>query len=391
MAGIGVAVVGASARSTMLFDYLKRHPDAGSVTGAYDPVPRRCGFLIDHYEVPGARVYDSLEAAVGDDRAQAVFVAPWDAAHAECSLAALRAGKHVFCEKPLATTLADCDAVVAAAAEAPGTFYLGMNLRHSPVHETVHDLVAAGRAGRLTTIEAGEHYGGGRTYFRRWNRLRKYGGGLWITKACHDFDVLNWLAGAAPARVFACSSLSHYRPRADAADYCRDCALAATCPDAYARDGPGAVWRELWDGMEAVTGERRDLCLWNSEKDTFDNGIAVVDYANDVRATYTVNVLSGRDTRELTVVGTEGTIRADMAAGAVTFHPRHGGPAETLDVTERMRSGHGGADAGIMADFFDGLRTGRAPRSGPAEGRASVRVGLAARESCDTGRVVELT
>ena len=87
-----------------------------------------------------------------------------------------------------------------------------MNLRHAPVYETLHEMVSDGRLGKVLTIEAGEHYYGGRTFFRRWNRLRRYGGGLWVTKGCHDFDLLNWFAGGSPVRVFATSNLSHYKP-----------------------------------------------------------------------------------------------------------------------------------------------------------------------------------
>ena len=70
----------------------------------------------------------------------------------------------------------------------------------------------AGKLGKLLTIEANEYYFGGRSYFRRWNRLREFGGGLWITKACHDFDLINWFAGGKPRRVFAMSNLSYYKP-----------------------------------------------------------------------------------------------------------------------------------------------------------------------------------
>ena len=49
--------------------------------------------------------------------------------------------------------------------------------------------------GRVLTVQADEFYDGGRGYFRRWNRLRSEGGGLWLTKASHDFDLLYWLSG----------------------------------------------------------------------------------------------------------------------------------------------------------------------------------------------------
>ena len=230
---IGVAIVGASARSRMMHYYFDTPGPEGFVTGMYDPIPERCRYILDGFNAKDAVVYESVEQAVNDARAEAVFVASRDDAHADGAVAALRAGKHVYCEKPMAITVEDCDRIADAARDAAGVFYLGMNLRHSPVHERMHEILAGGQLGRLLTIEANEYYSGGKTYYRRWNRLRACGGGLWITKACHDFDLLNWLAGGRAKRVFAASSLSYYRPRADAARRCSECPRAATCPDVY--------------------------------------------------------------------------------------------------------------------------------------------------------------
>jgi len=388
---IGVAILGASGRSRMMFHYLDGAAHEGFVTGLYDPIPQRCRRILDEFGAKDAVVYKSVEQAVSDPRADAVFVASRDDAHAEGAVAALQAGKHVYCEKPMAITVEDCDRIADAARDAAGVFYLGMNLRHSPVHERMHEILAGGQLGRLLTIEANEYYSGGKTYFRRWNRLRKYGGGLWITKACHDFDLLNWLAGGRAKRVFAASSLSYYRPRADAADRCSDCPLAATCPDVYdVRVMAGTVTDDLRKLTEAATGVPRDLCLWNADKDTFDNGIAVVDYETDVRATYTVNVVSARNTRQLRLMGTDGAAEADMKAGTVTVWTRHEPGTVTHDLRELIRGGHGGADSRILRDFFRCCRTGQAPRSSWADGRASVELGLAARQSCDTHQAVEL-
>ena len=385
---LGVAIIGASVRSTIMFDYLQRHPNEGFVVGIYDVTPSRSECLIEHYGAREAVMYESLEQAVSDPRAEAVFIGTPDCEHATGAVAALRAGKHVYCEKPMTISLEDCDELIEQARQADSVFYLGMNLRHSPVYETLHKAVTDGRLGKLLTIEANELYYEGRTYFRRWNRLRKYGGGLWITKACHDFDLLNWFAGGKPRRVFATSSLSHYRPMPEAGTHCRACSLKEQCPDRYAAGNP--TWEKLADLSEEATGQPKDLCLYNSDKDTFDNGIAVVDYDNDVRATYVLNVVSSRTTRQMLLVGTKGSGQADLEECAVNFWQRHSEKKESCDLHEFMNSGHGGADDRILADFFHCCQTGEKPRSSWVDGRESLKLGLAATESCDTGKPVIL-
>ncbi len=389
----GVAIVGASGRSDMMFKYLRRNPECGFVTGIYDLIPARGRFQLEKFTPPDAVIYETLPDAVADPRAQVVFIGTSDDAHVEPTVAALKAGKPVYCEKPMAITVAGCDELIHAARDAQSVFYLGMNMRHTPVHEKLHDILDSGALGKLLTIEANEYYIDGRTYFRRWNRLRKHGGGLWITKACHDFDLLNWFAGGRPQRVFAASSLSYYKPIDGAGPTCRTCNIKIknTCPDYFDVEGPEVNWRDdLSKITERETGAPLDLCLYNSDKDTFDNGIALVDFDNDVRATYTVNVVSGRDTRQMRLMGTKGSAEGDMRAGWVKVWKRYSKETEEHDLTEQVKSSHGGSDKRILSDFFRCCRTGEKPRSSWSDGRLSIQVALAARDSCDTGSVVHL-
>jgi len=275
----------------------------------------------------------------------AVIICTPDFAHVNPTITALKRNIHVFCEKPMATTLKDCDTMVNAAKKSSAIFYLGFNLRHGPIHETVHEIVSSGRLGKISTIEANENYYGGKTYFRRWNRFVKYGGGLWLTKACHDFDLLNWIAGAEPQTVYATSNLSHYHSKPGAAKQCRNCKLQFQCPDfydAFSNDEEERIFREIRLIGEQHGSEPSDLCLYTSEKDTFDNGIAVVTYKNDIRTTYTVNVIAARDTRMMRVVGTEGTCEADMGKGVIEVTERHSRRSFTYDLRQMMSSGHGG-------------------------------------------------
>lgn len=391
MSPVGIAVIGASKRSTMVINYLKNHPDVGSITGIYDVVPQAAELYVNHFELADAKIYSSLDECVNDPDAAAVFIGSTDGAHREPVEKSLAVGKHVYCEKPMAITLENCDAIIDAAQAASSVFYLGMNLRHNPVHELLHNIMTSGELGRILTIEANEYYYGGRTYFRRWNRLRKYGGGLWITKASHDFDLLNWFSQGRATRVYATCSLSHYKTIEGAGPNCRVCAIKDTCKDFYdINNADNALWDKQAAVHEKVSGVPRDICLFNSDKDTFDNGIAVVDFANDVRATYTCNVVSARDTRQMRLMGTDGAAEGDVSSGLVTVWKRHCDEKRTIDVSEQMKSGHGGADDRIMADFFRCCVTGDNPRSSWADGRASLELGLAATESCDKGAPITL-
>src|SRR4051794_39617519 len=75
-------------------------------------------------------------------------VTMWDQ-HAAPTLAALAAGKHVFLEKPMASTLEDCDAIVAAARDARGSFMVGHICRFNPRYAAAKAAIAEGRVGKI--------------------------------------------------------------------------------------------------------------------------------------------------------------------------------------------------------------------------------------------------
>jgi predicted dehydrogenase len=391
MKKIGIAIIGASHRSSALFDFTKQYGKVAFVTGLYDLIPERASCLIDHYAAKDVVIYKSMHEAIHDPRAEAIFIGTPDSQHVEPAVMALEAGKHVYCEKPMAITLEDCDKIINAAKNANSVFYLGMNLRHGPFHEKIHQIITSGQLGKVLTIEANEYYGGGRSYFRRWNRLRKFGGGLWITKSCHDFDLLNWLAGAKPKSVYASSNLSFYTKKPEGGMSCRECPIKGTCSDYYDIMKPELpLQNKLLEITEKTTGLPRDLCLFNSEKDTFDNGMALVEYENDIRATYTVSVVSGRNTRELRVQGTLGSLEGDIEEGIIKIWPRYSQEVLTVDVRDMMNSSHEGADDRIFMDFFNCCCTLSKPRSSWADGRLSLELALAATRSCDEGQLIKV-
>jgi predicted dehydrogenase len=140
---------------------------------------------------------------LADPRVAVVAVATPPASHAELTLAALRAGRHVFCEKPLATRLEDADQVLAAAA-APGAPRLTVDhvLRRNPLYALVGRVQEAllGRPRRfaLENLASDEHLGPD-----HWFWDREAGGGILVEHGVHFFDACAWLLGSQPELVQA--------------------------------------------------------------------------------------------------------------------------------------------------------------------------------------------
>lgn len=359
------------------------------LAGLCDRYPTRMEAAARLFGFPDVPRYTDWERCLDEADPDAVINCTPDGMHAETTLPALARGKFVFLEKPLEITEAKCRAIVDADRRAGGRVYVGFNLRHAPLYRKVKALIDAGVLGRVLSIQADEFYSGGRTYFRRWNRLRRVGGGLWITKASHDFDLLQWLAGARPVAVSAFAHLTKYRPDPAYAQHCPDCGIRDTCPDAYRPEGMDERARELIESAVRDGMPRPDLCLYNSDKDTFDHGVALVDFEGECTATYTVNVVAGFTNRRLRVSGTAATVDGDLAAGTLSITHIHPRKTETVPVNASLE-GHGGADDRLIPDFLSFVAGRSRPAVTPEEAMVAVRMGLAATKSSDTGRTVRL-
>ncbi len=392
---IRIIVAGAGGgRGSWFTAQLARHPGY-KVVALVDRLPEAACAVGESCGLQGTPIYEDTVDALEHVPCDAVLVATPDGQHTQPAVAALERDKWLYVEKPLALSMEDCQAIVQADRAAGGHTMVGLNLRFAPVYRTLHQKVEEGAVGRTLTIQADEFYYGGRTYFRRWNRLRRYGGGLWITKAVHDMDMLYWMAGALPVRIEAMARLTHYVPRPDAGMQCRDCPLEPTCPDSHlrtmARMSPLAL--KIQAIREANGWPPADLCLWNAEKDTFDHGVVQVTFANDVLATYTLNVVAPFTDRSMRIGGSEATLQGNLGSDELLYWPRHVvddvNAAQHLAVLKEQ-GGHGGADTHLLDDFA-ALIHGQPTRAvGPAEASVAVAMGLAATQSSDTEQAVDL-
>lgn len=116
MFNIGIIGCGKIAQVRHIPEYAA-HP-AARLAGYYDLNQERAQALAEQW---GGQAYPTWEALLTDPAIDAVSICAANTAHAELTIAALRAGKHVLCEKPMATTLADCEAMAAAARGAAGS------------------------------------------------------------------------------------------------------------------------------------------------------------------------------------------------------------------------------------------------------------------------------
>ena len=149
MLKVGIIGCGSIAKQRHGYEYF--HNADVQIKGFYDLIAARAQALADLY---GGSVYADVDAMLADPEIDAVSVCMANAFHAEISIKALKAGKHVLCEKPMAVTMEQCEAMVAAAKESGKRLMIGHNQRLAPAHRKAKELLTSGALGRVITFQS---------------------------------------------------------------------------------------------------------------------------------------------------------------------------------------------------------------------------------------------
>jgi predicted dehydrogenase len=147
------------------------------------------------------RAHGSYQALLDDPEVDAVYVPLPNHLHAEWSIAALRAGKHVLCEKPMALSAEEAERMAAAAEASDRLLVEAFMYRHHPSWVLTRELVAAGRIGKLVAVDSWFSYFNPDPANIR-NVLEWGGGGLWDI-GCYSVNLSRMLFGEEPGAVSA--------------------------------------------------------------------------------------------------------------------------------------------------------------------------------------------
>ncbi|HUC15860.1 MAG TPA: Gfo/Idh/MocA family oxidoreductase [Acidimicrobiales bacterium] len=140
----------------------------------------------------GLKTVESFEAMIGGPGIDALIIATPNSLHARQTIAALAAGKHVFCQKPIALDLADARMVAEAAASSDRVLQFGFMLRFTPPLPALRSRVAAGELGQLIASQSAVF---GWEPNNEWFYDPRHGGGVILDTLVHFVDLVLWVFG----------------------------------------------------------------------------------------------------------------------------------------------------------------------------------------------------
>ena len=311
----------------------------------------------DYSEQPLIR-YADLASACSDPEVDAFLICTPNYTHADVLKVAMRSGKPIFLEKPMATTLADADAIVKANDAYPSFIQVGLQYRFKAQYlEAFYEVQQRQSVGVVKTISMSEYRPPFLDKVGQWNKFNQNSGGTLVEKCCHYFDLINLLANAMPLRV-------------------------------YASGGQAVNFLDFQkDGIPA---------------DIDDHAFVIIDYANGVRANFTLNMFCHDFTEELVVTGDSGRLvtnelfnvhQQQPSRATIALEKGEWGASKETDVTyarEIEESGHHGATYYEHVAFVDQLDGKKGEAATTVQGLWSMIVASAAQHSIATQQAVDI-
>ena len=319
----------------------------------------------------------SIADIAGDKTIDGVIIASPDMYHERQAVLCLNARKHVFLEKPLATTIWAAQNIARAWKHESNVLHMGFVLRHAPFFRQIKQELEAGSIGEIQTVHITEHLGlkHGASYWRRWHASARISGGLVAHKACHDIDVMLWLVGEKASRVASFGGSQYFARLSAPATHCHSCALATECMFFSPPDSPDT-----------------DGCVYGARKDIVDNQSVIIEFANGIRASYVLDMFGpGESRRSIRIVGLRGAIEGSVEEGVFSIDFNDGRIGRRVVIVGTAGLGHFGGDLETCAAFLNavaGLRTdSHLDIEAAVQG---VEIACAAEASRETGQVMDL-
>ncbi|MFW5980665.1 MAG: Gfo/Idh/MocA family protein [Halanaerobiaceae bacterium] len=409
------AVIGTGSRSSMYYNALANGEEISEENDLValmdlsqtrmDYVKSRLGKNLPTYK---PRQFQEM---IKKENIEGIVVTTKDAHHHEYIIKGLQHDLKVITEKPMTTTEDKCQEILDVMEETEGELIVTFNYRYSPYRSKVKELLQKGTIGDLTLVEFHWYLDTthGADYYRRWHRNKHNSGSLFVHKATHHFDLVNWWIDGYPEKVFAMGEKNFYRPEThDYSTRCQNCDMTDECKF-YMNMKDSDKLSDLYLKAEEEDGYIRDKCVFSPDIDIWDTRAITANYDNSVMLSYSLNNYAPYEGYKVAFVGTEGRIEQDVVeASYISGHdgkierrtPENNARLEVFPLfdesyeveVEVEEGGHGGGDIRLLKDIFlketeeDPLQR----KAGGMDGAMSILTGVAARRSIEWEKVVRI-
>ncbi|SDX82657.1 Gfo/Idh/MocA family protein [Paenibacillus sp. CF384] len=291
--------------------------------------------------------------------------------HTEMALKVLKRSLPLFLEKPVATTFEDLYRLKKGYEASDSQVVVSFPLRNTPLVKLAKAIIDSGQIGTVEHVQAVNNVPYGGVYYHSWYRDESITGGLFLQKATHDFDYINYLLGASPIAIAAMKSKQIFKGDKPAGLMCRDCDEKHTCEEST---------------LKQANKDRGSYCSFAEDTGNEDSGSALIRYESGMHVNYSQNFFArrGAQRRGARLLGYKGTLEFDWYTGELKVYMHHEARVETHQFDLNAMDGHGGGDGMLLSNFFQIVNGAERSFTSLDDGLLSALLCLKANESANT-------
>lgn len=318
--------------------------------------------------------YEDAEEMLVKEQLDGIMVGTPCNTHASMAKLVLDRNLPLFLEKPVGICHEDLELLKECEKNTTSPVVVSFPLRTTKMIQEAKKIIDAGTIGKVDHVQAFNDVGYGFVYFHDWYRDESIAHGLFLQKATHDIDVINYLVGEKPKSVCAMKSKQIFKGdmpaglRCSACDRCEECMESTYNIEKTRNDIP-----------------RSDYCCYAVDTGNEDSGSMIVEYESGMHVIYAQNFFARKKAarRGARIYGYKGTLEYDFTKDEIIVYD-HMSDQETRIQFHTPADGHGGGDQVLIQNFVDLIRGKTKESVAPlSAGIESAEICLAAKEAAE--------
>lgn len=328
-------------------------------------------------DISGISFYENADDMLDHGDYNGIFVGTRCSLHTPMALKVLPRGIPLYLEKPVATNMNDLIKLRDAYYACRGKVVVSFPLRVTHHVQLVKEIIDSGKIGTVEHVQAVNNVSYGGIYYHNWYRDENETQGLFIQKATHDFDYINYVLGINPVRICAISSKQIFKGDKPEGLMCEECGEKETC-----MESPQNIRKLAYD--ESYGG----FCSFARDTGNEDSGSALIEYETGMHVAYSQNffVRKKAAARGARFMGYKGTVEFDWATNIIKVYMHHTPRVETYAIdSDATAKGHAGGDTTLLENYIDIIKGKDVESVSPLDaGILSILMCLKAKESSKT-------
>lgn len=372
-----IGVIGLGARVTDFFGDFRVKWDGWKISTVADPDLQKVNQRIEKnpgYFTDDVHLYTNADEMLEKEEIDAIVIGTRCALHTEMAIKAMPKKVPIFLEKPVCISFEQLKQLEEANKKYHPLVLVSFPGRYSKHIQMAKEIIDSGEIGEIIQVNAVNDVPYGRVYYHNWYQDETLTGGLWLQKATHDFDQINYLLGEKAKTISAFDARKFFGGNEPVGLKCQDCPKQKDCPESV---------YTVKNVYQDPYGSSGSLCCYSKNVSNQECGTAIIKYESGIIATYTQNFVARMhsERRGARVYGYKGVLEYDFLHQHVTVYSNVSPYTRSFKVYDA--GNHYGGDLRLAQQFKD-IITGKDTKSTLEEGMESARMCLYAEKSCRT-------